>query len=49
MMSLQTSAATLLRNASMGSMLAARRAGMKPANPAASDNTTTAIEMLTGS
>lgn len=33
----------------MGSMLAARRAGMKPANAAANDNTTTAIEMLTGS
>ena len=38
-----------MRSASIGSMLAARRAGMKPANPAASANTATAIAILTGS
>jgi len=33
----------------MGSMVAARRAGMNPARPAATDSTATAIKMLSGS
>ncbi len=38
-----------IRKASMGSMLEARRAGMNPANAAATDRTITAIRMLHGS
>ena len=38
-----------MRNACMGSMLAARRAGMNPAKAAASESTSTAIEILKGS
>ena len=37
------------RNATIGSTLAARRAGINPANAAAADSTTTAIAMLRGS
>jgi hypothetical protein len=38
-----------MRSASMGSMLAARRAGMNPAKAAAMHNAPKAREMLTGS